>query len=53
MFSIIGGILLIGVVARIIEVLLKKRKENEEKERKRTKLLEKKNLEKMLEIYIN
>ena len=33
MFSIIGGILLIGVVARIIEVLLKVRKENKEKER--------------------
>ena len=42
MFSIIGGILLIGVVARIIEVLLKVRKENKEKERKRTKLLEEK-----------
>lgn len=42
MFSIIGGILLIGVVARIIEVLLKVRKENKEKERKRTMLLEEK-----------
>ena len=39
MFSILGGILLIGIVARSIEVLLKKRKENEEKERKRKRLL--------------